>query len=63
MNERKVLLLYGEILPPFKHIEKIATKYHQYYLRDKEKEGFSEDNYYEIWIDEEYTGLNTRKSR
>ncbi|MGG3799655.1 hypothetical protein [Metabacillus fastidiosus] len=63
MIERKVVLLYGDILSPFKHIEKITIKYHQYYLRDKDKEDFSIDNYYEIWIDERYTGINAREPR
>jgi hypothetical protein len=61
--ERKIVLLYGEVLPPFKHIEKIVNKYYKYYLRDKDKEGFIEDNYYEIWIDERHTGLNAREPR
>ncbi|MED4402582.1 hypothetical protein ABET41_09705 [Metabacillus fastidiosus] len=61
--EIKIVLLYGETLPPFKHIEKILNKYHQYYLSDKKKEGFSEDNYYDIWIDERYTGLKARNAR
>lgn len=58
--EIKVLLYYGEALPPFKHIEKIINKYYKYYLNDKDKEDIKEDYYYEIWIEERYTGLNTR---
>lgn len=61
--ETKVVLLYGEALPPFKHIEKIINKYYKYYLSDKDKEGFKEDNYYDIWIEERHTGLDAREER
>ncbi|WP_347488507.1 hypothetical protein ABDB91_14990 [Desulfoscipio sp. XC116] len=59
----KVLLLYGSVLPPFKHIDRIIRKYYKYYLNDKRKGDFIEDNYYEIWVEERYTGLSYRKNR
>lgn len=59
--EELVLLLYGDDIPPHKHINKIANKYIHYFLKDKEKEGFIEDEYVEIRIEERYLGVQTRQ--
>ncbi|KAA0955408.1 hypothetical protein FQ087_12360 [Sporosarcina sp. ANT_H38] len=61
--ENKVMLLYGEVLPPFKHIEKILNKYGHYYLRDMNNKDFKEDNYYAVMIEEGHTGLAYREPR
>jgi hypothetical protein len=58
--EIKIILLYGEELPSLKHIEKITNKYYKYYQRDKGKEDFNKEDYYEIWIEERNTGLKVR---
>jgi hypothetical protein len=58
--EKLVLLIYGVRIPPAKHIEKIAKKYGHYYLRDKDRENFDEGDFYEVRIDDRYTGLDKR---
>jgi hypothetical protein len=60
--EVKVLLLYGSELPPYKHIEKIMWQYSRHYFRDKLNEDFNEDSYYDVRVEEQYTGLNYRES-
>ncbi|WP_342598057.1 hypothetical protein MHB48_10575 [Psychrobacillus sp. FSL H8-0483] len=57
----KVVILYGDVLPPFKHIRKILNKYGKYYLRDMNMEDFQEDNYYDVRIEERHTGLTYRE--
>ncbi|WP_223554260.1 hypothetical protein [Lysinibacillus sphaericus] len=57
----KVMILYGDVLPPSKHILKILNKYGQYYLRDMNREGFQEDRYCDVRIEEQYTGLTYRE--
>ncbi|HZG14923.1 MAG TPA: hypothetical protein VE710_07890 [Candidatus Bathyarchaeia archaeon] len=62
--ESKVLLIYGEVLPPYHHIEKIIKKYYQHYRKDKDmNKEFQDDSYYEVWIEERYTGVCERKKR
>ena len=60
--ENLVLLMYGDSIPPQKHIHKIIDKYSKYFLNDWEKEDFPEEEYVEITIEERYLGLQTRKS-
>lgn len=57
-----MLLLYGDNIPPHKHINKIADKYIRYFLKDREIEGFTEDEYVEIRIEERFLGLHSRQS-
>ncbi|WP_139489486.1 hypothetical protein [Brevibacillus dissolubilis] len=56
----KVLLIYGDALPPFQHIQKIINTYNKYFLNDREN-GVSADQYYEIWITVRHTGRSGRK--
>lgn len=52
--------MYGDQIPPHKHINKIANKYFRYFLNDKKIEGFNDEEYFEIRIEERYIGLDTR---
>lgn len=52
--------MYGDLIPPHKHVNKIADKYIRYFLNDMKKESFTEDEYLEIRIEERYTGNKTR---
>lgn len=58
--EKLVLLVYGDLMPPHKHIKRIVDKYIRYFLNDRKKEDFNEDEYVEIRIEERYIGLKTR---
>ncbi|MGG3806347.1 hypothetical protein [Metabacillus fastidiosus] len=58
--EELALLIYGDLLPPHKHITKIANKYITYFLKDEKKEDFMEDVYVQIRIEERYIGLKNR---
>ena len=59
--EPLILLMYGDKLPPHKHIKKIVDKYINYYLNDTKKEDFNEDHYVELRIEERYLGLKQRE--
>jgi hypothetical protein len=59
--ERIVLLIYGEKVPPTKHIGKIARKYAYYYNQDKNNLDFHNEHYYEVIIDTFYTGIEKRE--
>jgi hypothetical protein len=59
--ERIVLLIYGEKVPPTKHIGKMARKYAYYYNQDKNNQDFHSEHYYEVTIDTWYTGLEKRE--
>ncbi|MEY9977205.1 hypothetical protein ABH968_002151 [Lysinibacillus sp. RC79] len=52
--------MYGDLIPPRKHIHKIADKYIRYFLNEKKNESLNEDEYCEIRIEERYIGLETR---
>lgn len=56
-----MLLIYGEKIPPTKHIGKIARKYANYYNRNKKKLDFHTEHYYEVRIDTWFTGLEKRE--
>jgi len=58
--ETKILLLYGEYVAPYYHREKIINKYHYYYMRDMKEPNFNLDDYYEVYIEERYTGSKNR---
>ncbi|MFJ7186456.1 hypothetical protein [Lysinibacillus xylanilyticus] len=58
--EKLVLLMYGDSLPPRKHIHKIADKYIRYFLNEMKNESLNEDEYCKIRIEERYIGLGTR---
>ncbi|MBA2872194.1 hypothetical protein HNQ85_002503 [Anoxybacillus calidus] len=53
--EKKLILLYGNELPPYKHIEKIVGKYWRYYERDRNKGNYEEDQYYDVWVSFQFT--------
>jgi hypothetical protein len=59
--EKKVVLLYGPVLPPIKHIEKVLWQFSRHYFRDKLKEDFNEDNYYDVRVEQQYTGIEPRE--
>jgi hypothetical protein len=59
--ETKVVLLFGSVLPPLKHIEKILWQFSRHYFRDQLKEDFNEDNYYDVRVEQQYTGMEPRE--
>jgi hypothetical protein len=59
--EKKVVLLYGSLLPPIKHIEKILWQFSRHYFRDKLKEDFNENNYFDVRVEQQYTGMEPRE--
>ncbi|WP_075617395.1 hypothetical protein [Paenisporosarcina indica] len=61
MENNLVLLLYGDRLPPEAHINKIAKYYGKHYQKDRVKECFNENDYFEVRIEERYTGLDGRQ--
>lgn len=61
MENNLVLLIYGNVLPPKNHILKIVKSYGKQYRNDMTKINFNEDNYYDIRIEERYTGLESRE--
>ena len=56
-----VLLMYGDLIPPYKHIKRIVDKYIRYFINDKKNEDFNEDEYVEIRIEERHIGLKPRE--
>ncbi|MEH7511222.1 hypothetical protein V7146_00450 [Gottfriedia acidiceleris] len=58
--ETKTILLYGEYVTPHNHIKKIINKYDNYYMRDMKKPNFNLEDYYEIHIEERFTGSEIR---
>lgn len=59
--EKFTLLLFGERLPPHRHLHKLSNKFINIFLREREKEKFSESDYFEIFIEERYLGEEPRE--
>lgn len=55
-----ILLMYGDNIPPHKHINKIIDKYIRYFLKDRETPNYNEAEYIELWIEERYLGSKAR---
>lgn len=55
------LLLFGQKLPPHRHLHKLANKFINIYLKEREKETFRESDYYEILVEEHYFGDEQRE--
>lgn len=53
--EKKVIVLYGNVLPPYRHIEKIVLHYGRYYERDRCKDDYDENQYDEVWVSFRFT--------
>ncbi|WP_166240329.1 hypothetical protein [Paenibacillus turpanensis] len=53
--EKKIVLLYGSKLPPYKHIEKISQKYWRYYERDQRNGNYEENEFFEVWVSFHFT--------
>lgn len=54
------LLLFGQKLPPHRHLHKLTHKFINIYLKEREKETFKESDYYEILLEEYYFGDKQR---
>jgi len=61
MENSIILLIFGDKLPPKKHIEKIIKKYEYYYQVERDHQYFNESDFYHILIEERYTGIEPRK--
>jgi len=61
MENNIIFLIYGDKLPPKKHIEKIMKKYQYYYQIERDNQYFNEADFYNIIIEERYTGIEPRK--
>ncbi|MED3802173.1 hypothetical protein P4562_09550 [Lysinibacillus xylanilyticus] len=60
--EQLILLLFGEKLPPSRHLHKLSNKFINLFLKEREKESFRESDYYVVYIEEYYFGDEQRKS-
>ena len=59
--EQLTLLLFGEKLPPSRHLHKLSNKFINLFLKEREKEAFRESDYYVVFIEEHYLGDEQRK--
>lgn len=59
--EELTLLLFGENLPPQRHLHKLSNKFINIFLRESEKETFRESDYYVIFVEVRYFGDKQRE--
>lgn len=55
------LLLYGEKIPPHRHLHKLSNKFINIFLKERKKDTFRESKYYEVIIEEQYFGNEERE--
>ncbi len=54
-------LLFGDKLPPHRHLHKLSNKFVDIFLKEREKETIRESDYYEIIVEEHYLGDEQRE--
>jgi|GEM_PF-5049295 len=60
--ESLTLLLFGENIPPRRHLHKLSNKFINIFLKERQKETFNEADYYEIIVEEQYLGDQQRET-
>lgn len=53
------LLIYGENIPPHKHLHKLGNKFINQFMKARQSIDFSDEDYYEVIVDEQ--PLNSTK--
>ncbi|WP_028393921.1 hypothetical protein [Bacillus cihuensis] len=57
--EELILLLFGENIPPHRHLHKLSNKFINIFLKEREK--VRESDYYLIFVEERYFGDQQRE--
>jgi len=59
--EKLILLLFGDKIPPHRHLHKLSNKFINIFLKEREKGPFRESEYYLIFVEERYFGDEQRE--
>lgn len=59
--EELILLLFGERIPPHRHLHKLSNKFINLFLKEHEKDTFRESDYYLVFVEERYFGDEQRE--